>query len=221
FIQPETPIPPGSTFKGYRDFVVQELKIHPHNTRYRLARWQTPTGETLTGQLPASLGGQHFGPQLISYILYQHHHCQVTQPLLLEQLREWEIDISAGMINCVLTEKTEGFHSGKDGLLKTGLQASSHVTVDDSGARHRGKNGYVTHIGNEHFAWFESTPSKSRINFLTLLCTGDQGYRFNQEAIDYLKQQKLPQAPLNKLLNRLRSGYLKASAEETVNFINQ
>jgi hypothetical protein len=29
--------------------------------------------------------------------------------------------------------------------------------VDDTGARHKGKNGYCTHIGNEWFAWFEST----------------------------------------------------------------
>ena len=43
---------------------------------------------------------------------------------------------------------------------------SSYVNVDDTGARHNGKNGYCTHVGNEDFAWFESTESKSRINFL-------------------------------------------------------
>lgn len=200
-IEPKGTIPPGSRFKGYRDFVVQELLIGTHNTRYRLARWETPAGQTLTGQLPGELGGRHYGPHLIGYVLYQHHHCQVTQPLLLEQLREWGIDISAGEINHLLPADKDDFHQEKNEVLKTGLAMSDYVTVDDSGARHQGKNGYVTQIGNDHFAWFESTASKSRINFLQLLCAGDKGYRINDDALAYWHNQKLPQTPLSRLLS--------------------
>jgi hypothetical protein len=52
----------------------------------------------------------------------------------------------------------------------------------------------VTHIGNRDFAWFQSTMSKSRINFLQLLCAGDTGYRINEPALLYMRQQGLPQA---------------------------
>jgi hypothetical protein len=171
-IQPVEPIPPNSRFKGYRDFVVQDLEITSRDTRYRLARWQAPDGRTLTGQLPAEVNDGHFGAELATYILYQYHHCQVTQPLLCEQLREWGIDISSGQVNALMLEGKERFHAEKDGLLSTGLALSAYVTVDDTGTRHQGKNGYVTHIGNEHFAWFKSTLSKSRINFLELLGGG-------------------------------------------------
>src|SRR5271166_2681035 len=61
-----------------------------------------PNGEFVTARLPAHLADRHFGASLRSYLLYQHHHCQVTQPLLLKQLREWGIEISSGTIDALL-----------------------------------------------------------------------------------------------------------------------
>lgn len=200
-VPPSETIPPGSRFKGYRDFVIQDLVIQAHNVRYRLARWETPDGQTLKGELPASCGNGHFGPTLVSYILYQHHQCQVTQPLLLEQLREWGIDISSGKLNDLLLAGKAHFHEEKDALLTRGLTVSTHVTVDDTGTPHQGKNGYVTHIGNDLFAWFRSTESKSRINFLELLRADHPDYRINDQALAYMEQQQLPKVPLQYLRN--------------------
>lgn len=148
-IKPEDPVPPGSRFKGYRNFMVQDLKVEAHTTRYRLEHWVTPENESITGKLPDGLNNQHSGPQLIGYILYQYHHCQTTQPLLLEQLHEWGIELIRGQINQILLQRQDAFHAEKDAVLQAGLAALSYVTVDHSGARHRGKNGFITHIGND------------------------------------------------------------------------
>jgi hypothetical protein len=77
---------------------------------------------------------------------------------------------------------------------------SDYVHTDDTGARHDGKAGYCTPIGNELFAWFSSTESKSRINFLTCLSQGGtQSYVLNAGALAYMEQQKLPRALLARL----------------------
>ena len=198
-IAPDTAIPAGSRFKGYRDFVVQGLVIRAHTTRYRLECWQTPDGNLLSGRLPEALQGRHFDPVLCGYIVYQHHHCQVTQPLLREQLTEWGIDISAGQIEALLSCEKGSFHDEKNALLTVGLEVSRSITVDDSGARHQGKNGYVTQIGNEFFAWFASTGSKSRINFLKCLHAGALTYRVDEAALAYMADQGLSEAIRQRL----------------------
>src|SRR6202043_1961521 len=100
------------------------------------------------------------------YILNQHHHAYVTQPLLLEQLRDFGIDMSAGQLSHILTENKALFHQEKDEGRTAGLETASVIGTDDTGARHRGRNGYCNVIGNELFACFESTDTKSRLNFL-------------------------------------------------------
>ncbi len=206
-IQPTAEIPPGSEFKGYQDYTVQELIIRPHNIRYRLAIWKTPTGEYLLGQLSPQVREQgHFGLTLRSYLLYQYHHCHVTQPLLLKQMQEWGIDISAGQLNRILVEDKEKYHDEKRDILRVGLSVSSYINTDDTSARHQGVNSYCTHIGNDWFAWFETTQSKNRINFLELLRGQRTDYLLSNEALTYMTQQKLPQSQwqlLSLSLNRM------------------
>lgn len=198
-IEPEH-IPDGSEFRYYKSFVVQDLKIESYNIRYRLKVYETPDGNTVTGKLPEYLNGGHFGPILIRFILYQHHHCQVTQPLLLEQLHEIGIDISKGQLSNILIENKDRYHKEKDSILAVGLQVSSYINVDDTGARHKGKNGYCTHIGNKSFSWFESTENKSRINFLKLLRAGHSDYFINMDAIIYMAANKLPKYILKPII---------------------
>lgn len=193
-IAPTTPVPDNARFKGYRDVVIQGLVIKAHNIRYRLECWQLSDGVYLSGQLPPQHQGQHFDENLRSFILYQYHHCHVTQPLLLEQLTEWGIDISSGQIDALLSGRKEAYHAEKDEILATGLRVSQSITVDDSGARHAGKNGYVLHIGNEFFGWFASTDSKSRINFLACLHAGSVTTQVNAEALAYMHEQGLSES---------------------------
>jgi hypothetical protein len=195
-------LPEGAAFKGFEAYVVQELIIKSENTKYLRARYELPGGGSVLAPFPPGVlpvEGGHFGANLIAYILDQYHQAQVTEPLLLEQLWEYGIDISAGQLHHILTENKDRFHQEKAEVLAAGLAESSYVGTDDTGARHQGKNGYCTALGNDLFAYFESSDSKSRLNFLHLLQGGQRDYALNDTALAYWERQKLPAALVDKL----------------------
>jgi len=205
-------IPEGSVFKGYQDFIVQDFVIGSWNIRYRKARYKTPSGDYVIGNLSNGTSKSHFGSTLTAFILYQYYHAHVTQPLIFEQLKDYGVDISTGQINRIITENKIQYHREKDMILSTGLKISSYINVDDTGARHNGKNGYCTHIGNHLFAWFKSTESKSRINFLELLRASHCDYVLDGNAFNYMETKKLPHSK-TKLLIRHKSKYFKNRKE--------
>jgi len=179
---------PDARFKGYQYFNVQELEIKTVVKQFKRARWQLSSGKVVVAPLPKSLDGQHFGPQLRQYILYQYYHQRVTQPQLLNQLREWQISISSGQLSHLLNKNKEAWHSEKRAILSSALKHSNYIQVDDTGAKHQDKSFYCTQIGNEAFSYFDTRQLKSRLNFLSVLQGEKRGYCLNQYAINYLNQ---------------------------------
>lgn len=193
-------LPAGAVFKGFEPYVVQELTLVATNTRYLRARYALPDGGSVLAPLPADvLPGRHFGPDLITFILNQVYHARVTQPVLLEQLHDFGIDISAGQLSRLLTDGHDGFHQEKADILTTGLAVAEYIGTDDTGARHQGKTGYCTVIRNDLFTYFASTDSKSRVNFLHVLHGGQAIYAINDMAAEYWQRQKLAAAVVDAL----------------------
>jgi Transposase IS66 family len=194
----KTEIPPGSRFRGYQSFLVQDLVISVQATRYQRERWVTPDGRTILAALPDGIEG-HFGPELRRFVLMQYHQGQSTMPRLLALLRSMGIAISKRQLVRLLNEKHEGFIAEAQNVLRAGLETSPWVSADDTGARHAGKNGFCTQIGNEWFTWFRTRSSKSRLNFLDLLRAGHTDYVLNDTAYNYMRNQGLPAATIARL----------------------
>ena len=194
------PAPPGSRFKGYASFVVQDLVLHPHVIRFRCERWLRPDGTSFTAPLPANLSG-HFGPGLQRFVLAQYHQGQVTVPRLLEQLQALGVAISKRQLMRLLIADKEPFLNEARDVLRAGLESAAWISVDDTGARHQGRNATCTQIGNEHFAWFATTSCKSRLNFLELLRAGHTDYVVNAAALAYMRERTLPLHAIARLAN--------------------
>jgi hypothetical protein len=198
-VEPEA-IPPGSHANGSREYDVQEIEIRRSNIRFHLKEYVTPEGSIVVGQVPEEYRRNgHFGPNLVSYILYQYYQNRVTQPLIAEELKEFGIDISAGQINQILTRKAEMFAPEQQQVLQVALSVSGYIHTDDTGARHQGKNGFCTVIGNHWFTYFRSSFSKSRVNFLETLQGGASQYLLNEYSRIYLELQQLSPKHLNRL----------------------
>jgi hypothetical protein len=191
-------VPDGARFKGYEDFVVQDLVISPQVIRYRRERWVTADGRTVLAPLPAGIRG-HFGPELRRFVLMQYHQGQVTVPRLVAQLQAVGIAISKRQVMRLLNERQDAFLAEARDTLRAGLAGAPWLTVDDTGARHKARNGYCTHIGNDHFAWFGTTASKSRHNFLDLLRAGHADYAINDDALAYMRERALSAALIRRL----------------------
>lgn len=180
--------PAGSRFKGYRTCMVRDLVLMAEIVRYRRECWITPEGRTVVAPLPAgAVGG--YGANLRRICLMLHAQGQVTTQRLTTLLNDIGVDVSKRQVVRLLTRGMDGLAAEDQAVLHAGLVSSDYVTVDDTGARHFHKNAYATQIGGPNFTVFRTTPSKSRLNFLSLLRGNYQDYVLNDAAFDYLDQR--------------------------------
>ena len=204
-------IPPGARFKGYESFTVQDLKIEARVVCYRRERWLMPDGRTVVAPLPSGIA-DHFGPEIKRFILAQYHQGQTTVPRLVELLRTLGVDISKRQVVRILTDANDAFVAEARDVLRAGLVHADWISVDDTGARHQGRNGVCTQIGNDAFTFFATTTSKSRGNFLELLRAGHGDYVLNDQAFAYLRRRNLAGPVIAKLQNHPTRHFADAAA---------
>ena len=68
--------------------------------------------------------------------------------------------ISKRQVVRLLNAGKQSFLEEARGVLRAGLTNAAWITADDTGARHKAKNGFCTQIGNTDFTWFGTTGSK-------------------------------------------------------------
>jgi hypothetical protein len=204
-------IEPGSRFEGYEDFIVQDIVVEPRTVLYRRERWQLPSGETIIAPLPAG-SVDHFGAELKRFVISQYVQGQVTVPRLVNLLNDIGIVISKRQVMRFLIEGQDTFLTEARDVLRTGLSSAAWITVDDTGARHKAQNGYCTHVGNDQFASFTTTGSKSRLNFFEVLLAGDTTHLINEATIAYMREHNLSGIVINRLTAHTKKSFADRDA---------
>lgn len=95
-------------------------------TRYRRERWTTPSGETVSGALPACIVGG-FGPDLQRFILALHFQGQVTTDRLTALLNGMGVVISKRQVVRLLAKGAQIFADEDAQDLRAGLASAAWV----------------------------------------------------------------------------------------------
>lgn len=122
----------------------------------------------------------------------------ITEPGLFEFLKSSGIEISEGQVHHILMSESAAYSQASEAILTAGIEEASYIRADDTGAKHQHKNNYCTHIGGKYFAYYKTTSSKSRENFLKILLQGKEGYVINKAFIWRLFQSGIKDHLLNR-----------------------
>lgn len=199
-------VPPGSRFRGYEDVLVQDLQISVAVTRYRRERWETATGERIVAPLPPGIIGG-FGPELRRFIAAGHFQGQVTSERLTALLNGMGLRISKRQVVRLLSKGLETLAAEDQAVLRTGLATARWISVDDTSARHAGKDGFVTQLGDRRFTIFRTAMSKSRRAFLSLLQAGRTDYVVNDAALAKMRTMNMAAAQVAALANHAETRF--------------
>ena len=217
-------LPADAVFKGYESVVAQELKIVTDNVEYRREVYYSPSQKkTYRGPLPAGVKGE-FGSGIKSLIVTMKHVCNMSQPKILEFLRNAKVVISSSYISKLLTDPESVFHAEKDDLYQAGLASGSYQQIDDTTARVNGENHYTQVVCNPVYTAYFTTEHKDRLSVLDVLRNfAERRFMFTAETMKLLKQfslsqkllagvdrlvkdQPLSEAQINTLLDPLQPG---------------
>ena len=158
-ILPDDAIP-----KGFRSVVIQDITFKTCNTECLLERFYSPSlKKTFEAKLPKDLQGTSFGSRLKAFAITLHNLGRVTENKIQKIFESIGIIISEGTIsNIMIEEKREEFTAERNAIFKTGMENADYFQIDDTGARHAGKNHYLDVVCNDQFGSFFILGGKSK-----------------------------------------------------------
>ena len=194
-------VPEGAVHKGYVDHTVREIVFHAEEVTYRCEVWKFPGGSRHVAPLPpgAATGREQYGPGVKALVIMLYYQCQSTIRRIVSILNDVGLETSARLVGWSLTADAGGVVAEQQEVPGAGMETASWINVDDTGARHKAENGYCTAIGNDLFAHFRSSGSKSRLDFLEHLCAGEEACTVNEAALDCMRKRKLPRTVIERL----------------------
>lgn len=149
-------LPADAIGKGFRSVVKQDIKFETNNVEYLLERYYSPSlNKVFEAELPKDVQKTEFGSALKAFIINLHYAGRVPENKIQQILEGIGTIVSEGTISNILTkEKREVFTSEKEAIFEAGMKNATYFQIDDTGARHSGKNHYLEVVCNDQFSSF-------------------------------------------------------------------
>lgn len=193
-------LPADAQFKGYEEVIVQDLCLGTDNICFRKQKFYSASErKTYLAKLPCGYEGQ-YGPGVKSLVLTLYNGGYMSEPKILEFLKNVGVQISGGELSNLLIKKQDIFHAEKDAVYEAGLRSSPYQHTDDTKTRVNGQNQHCHVVCNPVYSAYHTRPTKERLAVLDVLRNmRERTFRLNREALDYLKDVNLSQATRQRL----------------------
>lgn len=187
-------LPADAQFKGYEPVVIQDIQLRTDNIRFLKEKFYSPSEQqTYLAALPAGYSGE-FGPGVRSLVLTLYYGSEMTEPKIVEFLRNTGIFISEGQVSNLLIKDKERWHEEKRAIYQAGLASSSWQHSDDTGTRVNGENQHCHVVGNPLYTAYFTRPGKDRLTLISLLQdVSEPPFLLNESTAEWLKQFGTPQ----------------------------
>jgi len=124
----------------------------------------------------------------------------MSEPKILEFLKNFHVPISSGSISNILIKNKEDFHNEKNDIFNAGLNSTPFQQIDDTSARVFGQNRYVQVLCNPLYTAYFTTKKKNRLTILDILRSfRERKFCFNEEALTLLEQLRFSQRIIQEL----------------------
>ena len=161
-------LPDDAVFKGFTEFIRQDINIKRNNKRFLLAHYYSAS-EKKSYQAVVPQGEGHFGAGVNSLVNVLHHFGNVTESTMGGLLEGFGIHISSGTISNLLKAEHNWAVKERSAILAAGLEQQAPKQMDCTGNRQRGVSKTTHIITAPSFSVFYTLNSKSRVNCLRAL----------------------------------------------------
>jgi hypothetical protein len=187
-------LPTDAQFKGYEPVIIQDIQLRTDNVRFLKEKFYSPREQqTYLAALPTGYTGE-YGPGIRSLVLTLYYGSEMTEPKIVEFLRNIGIFISAGQVSNLLIKDKEPWHEEKRAIYQAGLASSSWQHSDNTGTRVNGKNQHCHVVTNPLYTAYFTRPGKDRLTLISILQdVSEPPFLLNETTTGWLEQFDTPQ----------------------------
>jgi len=186
---PKADLPKDAIFKGYREVVVQNIKLTTDNVKFLICRYWSPSEKrTIEGKLSDGFDRGEFGPDLVAFAKMLYYQGRVPHKKIQKILEGFGVQISETHLSRILNSVDEALERELKRAQNAGIAKAEFAQTDDTGARIMGFPGHTIVVSNPYFSNYTTLESKRRLSVLKAL-TGREEllYRINRVSLTLLK----------------------------------